>query len=125
MECEKTLLHPCQKLIIMGDLNSDIAQASPQQTKLLFSFMNQFHLTELVQSPTLITVTTSSQLDLILTNVPTFFQNTVAIPCRVSDHHIILTLFVQEELVIHLAIKLLIYSKRYSKLDTCHCLINL
>ena len=65
MECEKALLHSCQKLIIMGDLNSDFVQASSQQTKLLLSFMSQFHLTELVQSPTRITATTSSQLDLI------------------------------------------------------------
>jgi len=93
MECEKALLHSCQKLIILSDLNSDVALASSQQTKLLLSFMNQFHFTELVQSPTHITATTCSQLDLILTNIPTFSQNPVAMPCSDSDHHIVIMHF--------------------------------
>jgi len=87
MECEKALLRLCQKPIIIGDLNSDMSQVSSQITKSLLSFMNQFHLCELVQSPTYVTASTSSQLDLILTNIPGSFQNTVAIPCIVSDHH--------------------------------------
>ena len=59
MECEKALLYSCQKLIIMGDLNSDMSKVSSQLTKSLLSFMNQFHLCELVQSPTRATATTS------------------------------------------------------------------
>ena len=64
----------------MGDLNSDLSCVSSQQTKFLLSFMKQFHLNELVQSPTRVTATTASQLDLILTNISGHFQNTTTVP---------------------------------------------
>ena len=118
MECEKALLRSCQKLIIIGDLNSDMSQISSQIAKSLLSFMNQFHLCELVQSPTHITATTSSQLDLILTNIPSSFQNTVAIPCSVSDHHIVLTYYCARGISRSPGHKV-VYSRRYNKLDTC------
>jgi len=40
-----------------------------------------------------VTATISSQLDLILTNSPSYFQATAAIPCGISDHHYVLTHF--------------------------------
>ena len=58
----------------MGDFNSDLSHVSSQQTKFLLSFMNQFHLHELVQSPTRVTATTASQLALILTNISGYFK---------------------------------------------------
>ena len=80
------------RLVILGDFNPNFSQVSSPQTKFLFSFMKQFQLHELVQSPTRVTATTTSHLDLILTNIPSFFfQNTVAIPFCGSDHHIVLT----------------------------------
>ena len=80
-------------MVILGDFNSDPTLTSSPQVKFLHSFMNQFHLHELVQSPTRVTATTSSHLDLILTNSPSHFQATAAIPCGNSDHHFILTHF--------------------------------
>ena len=71
----------------MGDLNSNLSQVSSQQTKFLLLFMKLFHLHELVQSPTRVTATTTSQLDLILINIPCYFQNTAAILFGGSDHH--------------------------------------
>ena len=47
------------EVVIMGNLNFDFAQALSQQTKLLLS---------LTKSPTDITATTSSQLDVIIIN---------------------------------------------------------
>ena len=76
--------------------------------------MKQFHLHVLVQSPTKVTATTTSQLDLILTNIPSFFQNTVAFGG--SDHHIVLTHFCARGISQSSDCKV-VYSRCYSKLD--------
>jgi len=96
-----------------------MSQVSSLITKSLLFFMNQFHLCELVQSPIHIIATTSSQLDLILTNIP---KNTVAIPCSVSDHHIVLTYFCARGISRSSGHKV-VHSRRYSKLDTCLLLV--
>jgi len=70
--------------------NSNPTVNSSPQGRFLYSFMGQFHLHELVQCPTRVTATTSSHLDLILTNSP---QATTTIPCGSSDHHFVLTHF--------------------------------
>jgi len=93
VECEKVLKNCCQKLLILGDFNADLTQFNSQQTKFLNSFVRQFDLHELVKSPTRVTATTSSQLDLILTNCPSYFHTTAAIPCNASDHHVVMTHF--------------------------------
>ena len=90
VECEKGLLNYGDKLVIMGDLNSNLSQVSSPQTKFLFSFMKQFHLHELVQSPTRVTATTTSQLDLILTNIPSFFR--IRLPFHLAGVIILLCL---------------------------------
>ena len=46
-----------------------------------------------MKSPTRVTATTSSQLDLILTDSPSYFHTTAAIPCHASDHHVVITHF--------------------------------
>ena len=117
VECEKGLLTYGDRLVVLGDFNSNFSQVSSPQTKLLFSFMKQFRLHELVQSPTRVTATTTSHLDLILTNIPSFFQNTVAIPFCGSDHHIVLTHFCARG-ISQSSESRVIHSKRYSKLDT-------
>lgn len=78
--------------------------------------MKQFHLHELVQAPTRVTATTSSQLDLILTNIPSHFQNTAAIPFGGSDHHIVLTHFCARGISRPSDCRV-VYSRCYSKLD--------
>jgi len=59
----------------------------------LNSFIKQFDLHELVKSPTRVTASTSSQLDLILMNCPSYFHTTAAIPCNLSGHHVVITHF--------------------------------
>ena len=100
----------------MGDLNSDLSQSSSQQTKFLTSFTKYFHLHELVQAPTRVTATTSSHLDLLLTNIPIHFQNTAAIPFGGSDHHIVLTHFCARGISSSSECRV-VYSRCYSKLD--------
>ena len=100
----------------MGDFNSDLSHVTSQQTKFLLSFMNQFHLYELVQSPTRVTATTASQLDLILTNISGHFQNTTTVPFAGSNHHIVLTHFCARG-VSRSSDHRVVYSRLYSKLD--------
>jgi len=78
MECEKVLLGSSQHLVILSDFNSDSTANSSPWSRFLHSFMGQFNLHELVQCPTRVTATTSSHLDLILTNSPSHFQATTA-----------------------------------------------
>ena len=75
----------------MGDLNCNLLTSSLSNTKLLSSFCYQLKMTELVCSPTRITDSSVSQLDVILTNTPDHFHQTFAIPFSISDHHLILT----------------------------------
>ena len=93
VECEKALLNSCQRLLIFGDFNSDPTLSTSLQTKFLNSFVKQFNLHELVKFPTRVTATNSYQLDLILTNSPSYFHTTAAIPYHASDHHVVITHF--------------------------------
>ena len=119
VECEKGLLTSCQNLVIMGDLNSNPMSSVSQQTKFLYSFMNQFHLHKLVQSPTRVTATSSSQLDLILANCPSHFQNTTAVPFSGSDHHAVVSFFVLVALANLLIIKLFIHGSIINLILSC------
>ena len=119
IECEKGQLSYCQKLVILGDLNSNPVSSVSQQTKFLRSFMNQFHLSELVQSPTRVTATSRSQLDLLLTNSPSYFWNTVAIPFSGSDHHAIVSFFVLVALASLVIIRLFIHGSFINLTVSC------
>ena len=116
VECEKGLLTSCQNLVIMGDLNSNPMSSVSQQTKFLYSFMNRFHLHELVQSPTRVTATSSSQLDLILANCPSHFQNTTAVPFSGSNHHAVVSFFCACGISQSTDHKI-VYSRQYHKLN--------
>ena len=78
--------------------------------------MKQFHLHELVQSPTRVTATTTSQLDLILTNIPSFFR--IRLPFHLAGVIIInvLTRFCARGISQSSDCKV-VYSRCYSKLD--------
>jgi len=113
MECEKALLGNSQRLVI---LNSDPTVNSSPQGRFLHSFMGQFNLHELVQCPTRVTATTSSHLDLILTNSLSHFQATTAIPCCSSDHHYVLTHFCARG-ISQCSYHRIILLRKYHKLD--------
>ena len=89
-ECDLAL-SANKRIAILGDLNCNLMDSSLPTTKLLTSFCNQLNLVELVCAPTRVTETSISQLDVILTNDPGYFHQTLAIPSSTSDHHLILT----------------------------------
>jgi len=115
MDCEKGLLSYCQKLVILGDFNYVLSKS--QQTKFLHSFMSQFHLYELVQSPNRVTATSSSQLDFILTNSPSHFQNTAAVLFGDNDHHVIVSFYCARGICQSCDHKI-VYSQQYHKLGS-------
>ena len=80
-----------QKLLIVGDLNSNLLQPSLPQTRVLVVMMKHINLTELVGQPTRVTSSSSSQIDIILSNVPDDFCDSTVVPCSCTDHYIILS----------------------------------
>ena len=52
---------------MLGDMNAELLVPSLSQTKLLSSVMRQFKLVNLVCEPTGITMSCSSQIDVLLT----------------------------------------------------------
>ena len=89
IECEKGFSHT-QKVLIVGDLNSNILSSKLPESKMLCSFMNAFDLCKIFNEPTRITESTSSHLDVFLTNSSFSFDNVFAVPIGFSDHHIVM-----------------------------------
>lgn len=89
-ECNQACLQT-QKLLVVGDLNSN--SLSPKllpEYKLLKCFMNTIGLCEMFTGPTRITDSTSSHLDVFLTNNSCSFDNVSALPVGFSDHHLVM-----------------------------------
>ena len=83
----------CLHLAILGDMNADLLVPSLSQTKLLLSVMRQFQLVDLVCKPTRVTMSSSSQIDVLLTTDVQCFESTEVFPFSGSDHHIIISHF--------------------------------
>lgn len=88
---------PNVPVLLAGDFNypnifwsSDVPQLSPFSTDSynFLSFCSDFNFTQIVTQPTRITPTTSSVLDLVLTNVPDLFMSPLCLP-QLSDHSLL------------------------------------
>ena len=75
-----------QKVLIVGDLNSDLLHPALLQSRKLQEFMSEFHVNDLFSGPTHITESSSSHLDVFLSNTSYSFSNVVGLPCSFSDH---------------------------------------
>ena len=81
------LSHEC---IILGDMNCDtMPEDKPWQTKHLFDVTEGFGYAQLVQSVTRITATSSSILDLIMTNTTEKIGTVEVLPITLSDHFLV------------------------------------
>ena len=67
-ECEKCICSVDQKVLIVGDLNSDLLHPALPQSRRLQEFMSEFHVNDLFSGPTRITESSSSHLDVFLSN---------------------------------------------------------
>ncbi|XP_045542568.1 uncharacterized protein LOC123723550 [Papilio machaon] len=80
----------CEHIVILTDFNVDISQPSKANTIKFSTFLKQRNLHQLVQEPTRITETTSTLIDLVITDTPTLHDNTVVIHNpSLSDHAVI------------------------------------
>ena len=73
------------KYIILGDFNTDFFD---NPSKHLLNILNMYQLHQLINSPTRITETTSSCLDLIITQSPRIVKYTDILPSFCSDHSV-------------------------------------
>lgn len=74
-------------------MNADFLVPSLSQTKLLSSVMRQFKFVDLVCEPTRVTMSSSSQIDVLLTTDAECFELTAVFLFSGSDHHIVISHF--------------------------------
>ena len=75
-----------QKVILIGDFNCDYLNTSYHQTQRLNEFLNINHLKQLILTPTRITQTSSSLIDLIITTAPNLFNKSGTLSNSFNDH---------------------------------------
>ena len=73
----------------VGDLNSDTLSTKLPECRLLQSFSSSFGLQDMFAGPTRVTESTSSHLDVFLTNSVFSFTDVTAFLVGFSDHHIV------------------------------------
>ena len=115
-ECENALVGKTQKLLIVGDLNSNLLQPSLPQTHVLVAMMKHLNLTELVGQPTGVTGSSSSQIDVILTNVTDDFRDSTVVPCSCTDHYLTLSHYYARGVKTGAVPKVVLF-RNYLKLD--------
>ena len=84
IECENGVQRS-QKMLLTGDLNSNTLSSRLPECRLLQSFTSSFGLQDMFTGPTRITESTSSHLDVFLTNNVFFFTDVIALPVGFSD----------------------------------------
>ena len=86
-----TLIYADKPMYIMGDLNCNLLNAECTETRSLTSFCESFNLSQLIASPTRVTDSSSSLIDVILTSQAKQVIKAGVIDCLISDHDIIFT----------------------------------
>ena len=79
-------------VIIMGDINIDQNDSSKPGFNLQKAFMDTYNLKNLIKNKTRIMKSHESSIDVMLTNKPMSFHNSVTCETGLSDHHMIGTL---------------------------------
>ena len=82
LECEKGFLYVLKVLIVGGDINSNSLTPKLPECKLLNNFINAFDLCEMFNGHTQITESTSSYLDVFLSNCSFAFADVLVKPIR-------------------------------------------
>ena len=79
-----------KEIILMGDLNCDLKKPLPDHhTGKLLSLCSLYELTQVISEPTRVTESTSTLIDLILTNTTEHIFSSGAIPTGISDHNLV------------------------------------
>jgi hypothetical protein len=79
-----------KELFLVGDLNCDVNKLAPDsQTHKLQNLCSLYQLTQVINEPTRITETTSTLIDLILTNKPEYISTVGVLHLGISDHSLL------------------------------------
>ena len=80
----------CDSLAIPGDLNCDISHPDKgsREGRTLVDLMNEYNMTNLFREPTRATATSSTLIDVILTNRPRSFLTSGTFDLGLIDHHL-------------------------------------
>ena len=93
-EVNSMLLNASQRydnLVIIGDLNCDILHLDKgsREGRALLDLMIEYKLTNLIREPTRMSATSSTLIDVILTNRPRSFLTSGTLDLGLSDHHLV------------------------------------
>ena len=79
-----------RRLYLLGDLNCDVNKTKPDgETTRLLDSLDRLHLSQLIRVPTRTTATSSSCIDLIITNAKNFISSSGVVEYGASDHDIV------------------------------------
>ena len=78
-----------KEFYLLGDLNANMLDISNNATKNLISIMEQYQLTQTINTPTRKTMNSSSLLDVCLTPTPEKLITSRVVPITLSDHYMI------------------------------------
>ena len=78
-----------KELFIFGDLNCNMLQLNLSTTKKLQEIMELYQLTQLIDSPTRITNSSQSLLDVVITSTPEKIISSGVVHLGISDHSLI------------------------------------
>ena len=81
-----------KEFYLLGDLNANMLDNSNNSTKNLNVIMELFQLTQTISSPTRVTMTSSSLLDVCINPTPEKLVTSRVVPIAISDHYLILTI---------------------------------
>ena len=81
-----------KEFYLLGDLNANMLDNSNNTTKHLNAIMELYQLTQTISSPTRVTMTSSSLLDVCITPTPEKLVTSRLVPIAISDHYLILTI---------------------------------
>jgi hypothetical protein len=79
-----------KEFYLLGDLNANMLDNSNNTTKHLNSIIELYQLSQTISTPTRVTMTTSSLLDVCLTPTPDKLITSRVVPISISDHYMIL-----------------------------------
>ena len=73
-------------IVILGDLNCDVLKQNCPESKALINFAKEMNLSQLIKSPTRITNTTQSLLDVVLVSSNSLVRRSGVLNTTISDH---------------------------------------
>ena len=93
----KKHLSTYDKVVVMGDFNTDVKEVTNQSLEKLNSFYETFGVSNLVKGYTCYSETHRSSIDLILTNKTFLFELTKATETGISDVHLLISTYMKTQ----------------------------